>query len=125
MATADAVEAIGGPGQENLRPVARGGQGRMRGQLGFYVVPVLLALFFTLPLLWMISTSFKTASAATSQPLSWIPNPSPPQPHQPLASTASQTPDVRWFLNSLAAAALNAVLILVTASMAAYALARM
>jgi multiple sugar transport system permease protein len=125
MATTDTVEAIGGPGQENLRPVARGGQGRMRGQIGFYAILTVLALVFILPLLWMISTSFKTATAATSQPLSWIPNPFTSQAYQPLASTTSQTPVILWFLNSLAAAALNTVLILVTASMAAYALARM
>jgi len=97
----------------------------MRGQLGFYAILAVLALVFILPLLWMLVTSFKTTSAATSQPLSWIPNPFTAESYRPLASTTSQTPVVLWFFNSLAAATINTVLIVVTASMAAYAFARM
>src|ERR671933_2840710 len=126
MATADAVDTVGGPGQENLRPATRGaGRGRMPGRIVFYAVLTLLALVVVLPLLWMFSTSFKTSSQAVSQPLGWIPSPFTTQSYQPLASTTSQTPVILWFLNSLAAASLNTVLILVTASLAAYALARM
>jgi multiple sugar transport system permease protein len=127
MAATDAVDAVAGLGQENLRPATRGpGRGRTSSQIGFYVVLVILSLVFILPLLWMLVTSFKTTSDATStQSLGWIPNPFTSESYKPLASTTSQTPVVLWFLNSLAAAAINTVLIVVTASMAAYALARM
>ena len=122
---ATAVESVGVP-QENLRPTAGGSPGRAPGRIGFYVVLILLSLVFILPLLWMVVSSFKTASDATStQSLGWIPNPFTAQAYQPLASTTSQTPVILWFLNSLAAASINTVLILVSASMAAYALARM
>jgi len=122
MAATD-IEAAPGLDHENLRPAGR--SGRLPGRIGFYALLVVLTLVFVLPLLWMVSTSFKTASAATSQPLSWIPNPFTSQAYQPLASTTSTTPVILWFLNSLAAATINTVLILFTASMAAYALARM
>lgn len=126
MATTDAVDAVVGLGEEKLRPATRGaGRGRLPGRIGFYLVLVLLSLVFILPLVWMFVTSFKTTSGATSQPLSWIPNPFTTESYKPLASTTSQTPVILWFLNSLAAATINTVLIVVTASMAAYALARM
>ena len=123
-ASTGAAEVIGGM-QENLRPSAGRGRGRGPGRVLFYLVLILLALVFILPLLWMISTSFKTASDAVSQPLGWIPTPFTSEAYKPLASTTSQTPVILWFLNSLAAATINTVLILVTASMAAYAFARM
>src|ERR1043165_9194728 len=124
MAATDAVDAVSGLTQENLRPAARGA-GRGPSRIGFYVVLVLLSLVFILPLLWMLVTSFKTTADATStQSLGWIPNPFTSESYKPLASTTSQTPVVLWFLNSLAAATINTVLIVVTASMAAYALAR-
>ena len=122
---ATAVETVGVP-QENLRPSRGGRRGGLPGQIGFYAILVLLSLVFILPLLWMLSTSFKTRPDATStQSLGWIPNPFTTESYKPLASTTSQTPVILWFLNSLAAASINTVLILVSASMAAYALARM
>src|ERR687885_1632597 len=120
---ATAVDTVGAQ-QEKVRPAPRGA-GRRPGQIGFYLVLSLLSLVFVLPLLWMVVTSFKTASAATSQPLGWIPSPFTAQAYKPLASTTSETPVVLWFLNSLLAATINTVLIVVTASLAAYALARM
>ena len=122
---ATAVETVGVP-QENLRPSRGGRRGGLPGRIGFYAILVLLSLVFILPLLWMLSTSFKTRPDATStQSLGWIPNPFTIDSYKPLASTTSQTPVILWFINSLIAASLNTVLILVTASMAAYALARM
>src|SRR3954451_9768154 len=122
---ADTVEAVAGLGQERLRPATGAGRGRTPGRIGFYVVLVILSLVFILPLLWMLVTSFKQTQDATSQPLGWIPNPFTTESYTPLASTTSQTPVVLWFLNSLAAATINTVLVVVTASLAAYALARM
>jgi multiple sugar transport system permease protein len=120
---ATAVDAVGVQ-QENLRPAGRRA-GRAPGRIGFYLVLGVLTLIVVLPLVWMVVNSFKASSDAVSQPLGWIPNPFTAQAYQPLASTTSQTPVILWFLNSLAAASINTVLILVSASMAAYALARM
>ena len=126
MATTDAVDVAADLQHENLRPAGRGaGKGKAPARIGFYVLLVLLSLVFILPLLWMLVTSFKTRQDATSQPLGWIPSPFTSEAYQPLASTTSETPVVLWFLNSLLSAVINTVLIVVTASMAAYALARM
>ncbi|MGO4535808.1 carbohydrate ABC transporter permease [Leifsonia sp. 2MCAF36] len=88
-----------------------------------YAVLIVLALAVILPLAWILLTSFKTDSDAISNPYSAFPNPFSTEAYTTLSS--GQQPVFRWFLNSLAAAALQTVLILVTASMAAYALARL
>jgi multiple sugar transport system permease protein len=78
------------------------------------------------PLLWMLSTSFKTNLEATQLPPNWIPEEFTTESYAKIFKTGeSQTPVLRWFLNSMVAASAHTVLVLVTASMAAYALARM
>ena len=96
------------------RPLAR--------RAGAYAGLLLLTVLFISPLVFMVTTSFKTNFEA-AQP-TWIPK-EPTTENYNLVFNASQTPVLRWFVNSLAAAAGQALLILATASMAAYALARM
>jgi multiple sugar transport system permease protein len=85
---------------------------------------LLLTLLFVSPLLFMLSTSFKTSVEAVSAAPTWVPRRPTTEGYRFMFSTA-QTPVLRWLLNSLLAAVGQAALILVTASMAAYALARM
>ena len=125
MTTADVVETVGGRETPEKTPTARRAGRNAAGGVLFYVVLIILGLVFVAPLLWMVSTSFKTAQAATQQPLSWIPHPFTAEGYKPLASTTSTTPVILWFVNSLLAATINTALILVTASLAAFALARM
>jgi multiple sugar transport system permease protein len=73
----------------------------------------------------MISTSFKTNPETTQWPLSWIPREFSVEGYSELFNATSETPVLRWFLNSLIAATAHAVLVLITAAPAAYALARM
>jgi multiple sugar transport system permease protein len=89
-----------------------------------YTGLLLLTLLFVSPLLFMLSTSLKTNVEAVSASPTWIPRQPTTEGYQFMFSTA-QTPVLRWLLNSLLAAVGQAALILVTASMAAYALARM
>jgi multiple sugar transport system permease protein len=89
-----------------------------------YVVLVLLALMFLAPLIFMVVTSFQTRAQAAGVPPSWVPNPFTMQAYDTILGSAD-TPVLRWFVNSLAAAAANAALVVITASMAAYPLARM
>jgi multiple sugar transport system permease protein len=96
---------------------------RRWSQVGVYAILVLGALTILLPLLWIVMTSFKTDSDAINSPASPFPNPFSIDAYQTLIS--SNQPILRWFLNSLAAGALQTLLILVTASMGAYALARL
>jgi multiple sugar transport system permease protein len=91
-----------------------------------YSALILLTLVFVTPLLWMVSTSFKTNAEATQLPPHWIPQEFTLESYGTIFSTGeSQTPVIRWFLNSMIAASAHTALVLVTASMAAYALARM
>jgi multiple sugar transport system permease protein len=103
---------------------------REPGQLGrlvlSYAVLILLTAVFVAPLLWMLSTSFKTNVEATQLPPNWIPGEFTTESYSTIFKTGeSQTPVLRWFLNSMVAASAHTILVLVTASMAAYALARM
>src|SRR3954451_1671302 len=100
---------------------ARGGRAR---PLVRYVVLTVLALLFISPLIFMVVTSFKTPNEAASSSPTWIPNPPTLQAYRNIL-TSEGTPVLRWFANSMVAATANAVLVVVTAAMAAYPLARM
>lgn len=89
-----------------------------------YGLLVLLALVFVSPLVFMVVTSFKTRGDAAGFPPSWIPDPFTTQAYESIL-TARGTPVLRWFANSMVAALANASLVVVSAAMAAYALARM
>src|SRR5690349_16362473 len=91
----------------------------------FYVVVVAITAVFIVPLLWMVITSFKSYSSAQQSPPTWLPDPVATYGYEQLFQPGSQNPVLRWFLNSMLAATLHAGLVLVTASTAAYALARM
>jgi multiple sugar transport system permease protein len=90
-----------------------------------YAVLILLTVVFIAPLLWMLSTSLKPNFQTTQFPPNWIPQDFSGEGYSTILTTATQTPVLRWFINSLVAATAHAALVLVTASMAAYALARM
>ena len=107
------------------QPRAVGGAPRSAlGRVAFWTLLAVLTLVFLLPLLWMLTTSFKTPNASTAIPLSWLPDPFDTSAYRTLAS-GSSTPVLRWFVNSLAAGLLNAALIVAVDSAAAYALARL
>ena len=89
-----------------------------------YAALLFLTLIFVAPLLWMLSTSFKTNVEATTLPLNFLPNEPSTYGYDTILSSAG-TPVLRWFVNSMVAAAAHAVLVLATAAPAAYALARM
>ncbi|WP_313546098.1 carbohydrate ABC transporter permease [Leifsonia aquatica] len=96
---------------------------RAAGRVVLYVVLALVTLLIVLPLVWIVLTSFKTDSDAIRNPFSAFPAPWSMDAYITLAS--GQQPIFRWFLNSLLAATLQTAIILVTASAAAYALARL
>jgi multiple sugar transport system permease protein len=90
-----------------------------------YVVLILLALLFIAPVIFMIVTSFKTRADAASLPPTWIPNPFTTDAYATVTGAGTETPVLRWFANSMIAATAHAFLVVATAAMAAYALARM
>jgi multiple sugar transport system permease protein len=97
---------------------------RVRG-IAWYTMLIGLSLVFIAPLLWMLITSFKTAGEATQVPPTILPEEPTLRAYDTLFTGNSQTPVLRWFANSMLAAAGHAALVLVVASMAAYPLARM
>ncbi|MFI5925952.1 carbohydrate ABC transporter permease [Micromonospora sp. NPDC051543] len=102
----------------------RTNRGAATGRVALYATLVALALIFLVPLAWMVITSLKTYTAAQQIPPSWLPNPLSGYGYEQIL-TNSANPVLRWFLNSMVAATLHSLLVLVTASMAAYALARL
>jgi multiple sugar transport system permease protein len=90
-----------------------------------YGALTLLTLLFVAPLLWMLSTSFKTNAEAIQNPPTWIPQAPSTEGYSRLMRSGSEAPVLRWFLNSMIAALSYTALVLISASMAAYALARM
>jgi multiple sugar transport system permease protein len=91
----------------------------------FWLTLAVLTVIFVAPLLWMLTTSFKTNNDATALPLSWLPHPFSGDAYSTVLTTNSATPVLRWFVNSLIAAVANAALIVMVDAMAAYALARL
>jgi multiple sugar transport system permease protein len=87
-----------------------------------YILLILFALFFILPLAWMAITAFKP-SAEWLKP-NWIPM-LPTLGNFTSVFKDPTLPVARWFLNSLFIAIAFTVLILVIDSLAAYAYARM
>jgi multiple sugar transport system permease protein len=103
----------------------RGTLGRLLGLLPSYAGMILLTLVFVAPLLWMLSTSLKPNYLTTRFPPQWIPGTFSGEGYSTILTTTSGNPVLQWFLNSLIAASAHTVLVLLTASTAAYALARM
>lgn len=89
-----------------------------------YVILVVLTLAFISPVLFVLLTSFKTPREAVRTPPTWWPDPFTTQAYERIL-TAGDTPVLQWFLNSMVAATANAVLVVVTSALAAYALARL
>ena len=84
----------------------------------------LLALLFLTPLLWMVTTSLKSTAEVSQADLTFLPKNPTTEGYTKILGTP-QTPVGQWFLNSMIAATAQALLVLVVATMAAYALARL
>ena len=89
-----------------------------------YLLLVVLGLLFVSPLLFMLVTSFKTRSEASGVPPTWVPHPFTTQAYTSILG-ADGTPVLRWFANSMLAGVANSALVVATAALAAYPLARM
>ena len=105
------------PPPQRRRPVTRASVLR-------YVGLIALGLLFVSPLLFMLVTSFKTRVEAAGLPPTWIPEEPTFQAYDSILN-ADDTPVLRWFANSMIAASANAALVVTTAALAAYPLARM
>jgi multiple sugar transport system permease protein len=91
----------------------------------FWALLMLLAVVFVGPILWMFLTSLKTNPEATSVPPTILPEQPTTAAYEGLLRLDGSYPVLRWFYNSLLAATLHMLLVLIVASTAAYALARL
>ena len=89
-----------------------------------YAILSVLALLFVSPLLFMLSTSFKTRVESSRTPPTWFPQDPTLGAYETILN-AADTPVFRWFINSMTAATANAALVVATSALAAYALARL
>ena len=88
---------------------------------GYYVVSILLAVVAMIPLLWMISTSLKSRGALMSIPIEWIPD----EPTlNAYGEVFSRFPFMKTIGNSLFISVSYTLITLVSASMAAFAFAK-
>ncbi|MDU7360097.1 MAG: carbohydrate ABC transporter permease [Propionibacteriaceae bacterium] len=91
----------------------------------FWIMIVLLAFIFFAPIVMMILTSFKTSLEGRAMPPTIVPEQWTLRAYYQLFFEDASSPVFRWFANSLIAATLHATLVVVVASMAGYALARL
>jgi multiple sugar transport system permease protein len=90
-----------------------------------YLALVAMTIVFLAPLVYMGATAFKNNQEATAVVPTWVPNEPSSEAFEAILTRSEQTPVFRWFLNSMIAAIGQALLVVATASLAAYALARM
>lgn len=111
------------PGLSSTEPSRRR---RLRGRNPlFWVVMVLLVLVFLAPLAYMLLTSIKSTGEARSVPPTLFPTEPTLQAFNTLFFADRASPVLLWLANSLIAATLHSLLVVVISSMAGYALARM
>lgn len=95
---------------------------RRLGQAGYYITSILLAVLALIPFLWMISTSLKSRGALMSIPIEWI----PAEPTlDAYTEVFSRFPFLRTIGNSLFISVAFTLITLVSASMAAFAFAKL
>jgi multiple sugar transport system permease protein len=97
---------------------------KLLGRIGTYILLTFIALLILMPLVWMVSTSFKPRAWLFAPDIHWIP-PVPSLVNYERLFGNPATPILRWFGNSVYVATLVTLLILFIDALAAYAYARM
>lgn len=98
---------------------------KRRPSVGSWVLVIALTLVFVAPLAWMAITSFKSIGESQQTPPTIWPEDPTGRAYGEILTTGGQNPVLRWAINSFLAATLHAGLVVLVASMAGYALARM
>lgn len=99
-------------------------QKKLLSRTVIYVLLILIATIIIIPLVWMVSTSFKPKSEWFLPQIYWIPRTFTLQNYQNILNN-SALPIVRWFANSLFVASTITIIVLIIDSLAGYAYARM
>ncbi len=93
------------------------------GKVMLYAVLILIALFFVIPLLWMLSTSLKVESEVFRD-RGFIPAKPSLENFERLVASGGQTPVFRWMFNSVGVATIGTALTVLLTSLSAYEFAR-
>lgn len=94
---------------------------RFLSTTGYYVVSIIIAVVAMIPFVWMISTSLKSRGALMSIPIEWI----PAEPTMDAyGEVFSRFPFLRTIGNSLFISVAFTLITLISASMAAFAFAK-
>jgi len=109
-----------------VRPTVRAqsniGNSRLVGRIILYVVLTLIAIFFLLPLLWMLVTALKPSAEWLQS--NWIPQ-NPTLDNFNRLFSNDNAPVFSWFINSIGVSVAATLLILALDSLAGYAYARL
>jgi multiple sugar transport system permease protein len=100
--------------------------GNKRNKILLVILASLIAVLFLIPLLWMISTSFKNDYEAIAGGLNWFPkNFTWDNYTYTLLSQAIDVPIFKWMFNSIFVGIAGTLIIVAIDAMAAYGLARL
>lgn len=93
---------------------------RKRKQRYAFILLLIVSFLWIMPLVWGISTSFKTGTEISLNPIRLFPE-NPTLIHYENLFSKTDTPVLRWMLNSFIIASSHTILYLFVASFAAYA----
>ncbi|CAN5767395.1 carbohydrate ABC transporter permease [soil metagenome] len=93
------------------------------GRVMLYLLLFLIALFFVVPLLWMLSTSLKPESEVFRD-RGFIPQNPTLENYERILGAGGSTPVLRWIFNSFAVSTIGTILTVILTSLSAYAFAR-
>lgn len=114
--TAEQVQVVPARAARTRRPLKS-----QLANIGAFILLLLLALLWIIPVAWTIDTAFKPEGETTLIPITWLSS------HFTAAAfiqTFSSTSLPRWYLNSALTSALITVITVILTSMAAFALSR-
>jgi multiple sugar transport system permease protein len=98
-------------------------RGLRLGRLWLYLVLVLVALLFILPLVWMVSTALKHEAAVFTD-TGFIPQQPTLENFERVLSAGGDTPVMKWLTNSVVVSLVGTALSVLLTSLSAYAFAR-
>ena len=95
---------------------------RLVGSAATYIILVVLAILWAIPLLWALDTALKPESQTTTVPITWFP--STGFTLNAFIETLSSSDLPRWYFNSLLTSAVITILTVLFASLAGFAFSR-
>ena len=118
------TQKVGPDVQQNEPAVQETSTGGRRDRIGrtvAFVALLVMALVWLVPLAWAVDTSIKPESDTTAVPISWIPSTFTLDAYKQVFAASSM---LRWFFNSALISIIVTAVVVVLASLAAYAFSR-